>query len=284
VSYLRELDSELGAVGIRGSRRRRILAEVEDHLHESGGDVAAFGQPQAIARRFADELATSGARRSAVAAFLVLAPIGLAYGGLFLSMRPGPDITSAQIVPVGVGAALVMLLAPQVALASGVLAVLRAWRLRTDAVAPAAEIRVLRRRVAVALAAAGITLAAIAVYAIEYRAGIPGWWQAAALATSAGGLLALAAVGRSVAGTALLRPQAAGAAGDVFDDVAPLVDRLPLELRGRPWRFCVLFASGIALLALVGGGVDEGPRNAIGEFVAICGGFAVFGRFLGLRG
>jgi hypothetical protein len=284
VSYLRELDSELGAVGIRGSRRRRILAEVEDHLHESGGDVAAFGQPQAIARRFADELATSGARRNAVAAFLALAPIGLAYGGLFLSMRPGPDITSAQIVPLGIGAALVMLLAPQVALASGVLAVLRAWRLRTDAVAPAAEIRVLRRRVAVALAAAGITLAAIAVYAIEYRAGIPGWWQAAALATSAGGLLALAAVGRSVADTALLRPQAAGAAGDVFDDVAPLVDRLPLELRGRPWRFCVLFASGIALLALVGGGVDEGPRNAIGEFVAICGGFAVFGRFLGLRG
>jgi hypothetical protein len=46
----------------------------------------------------------------------------------------------------------------------------------------------------------------------------------------------------------------------------------------------VLFASGIALLALVGGGVDEGPRNAIGELVAICGGFAVFGHFLGLRG
>ena len=284
MSYLRELDSELGAVGIRGSRRRRILAEAEDHLRESGGDVVAFGPPRMIARRFADELATNGARRSAVAAFLVLAPIALAYGGLFVSMRPGPDITSAEIVPLGVGAALLMLLAPQVALASGLLAVLRAWRLRTDAVAPAAEIRVLRRRVAVALAAGGITLAAIAVYAIEYRSGIPGWWQAAALATSAGGQLALAAVSRSVAGPARLRPQAAGAAGDVFDDVAPLVDRLPLELRGRPWRFCVLFASGIALLALVGGGVDEGPRNAIGEFVAICGGFAVFGRFLGLRG
>jgi hypothetical protein len=283
MSYLRELEAELGAVGICGSRRRRILAEVEDHLSESGGDVVAFGPPRVIARRFADELATSGARRGAAAAFLALAPIGLAYGALFLSMRPGPDITSAEVLPLGIAAALVMLLAPQVALASGVLAVLRAWRLRTDAVAPAAEIRVLRRRVAVALAAAGITLAAIAVYAIEYRAGIPGWWQVAALATSAGGLLALAAASRSVVGTARLRPHAAGAAGDVFDDVAPLVDRLPLQLRGRPWRFCVLFAAGVALLALVGGGVDEGPRNAIGEFVAICGGFAVFGRFLGLR-
>jgi len=33
--YLRELEVELGEVGIRGSRRRRILAETADHLRES---------------------------------------------------------------------------------------------------------------------------------------------------------------------------------------------------------------------------------------------------------
>jgi hypothetical protein len=46
----------------------------------------------------------------------------------------------------------------------------------------------------------------------------------------------------------------------------------------------VLVAGAIAAAALVGGGLDEGPRNAVAEFVAVCGGFAVFGRFLGLRG
>lgn len=283
MSYLRQLEAELGAVGIRGSRRRRILAEVEDHLGESGGDVAAFGPPGLIARRFADELATSGARRGAAAAFLALAPIGLAYGVLFLSNGPGPDITSAEIVPLGITAALLMLLAPQVALASGVLALLRAWHLRAEAVAPAAEIRVLCRRAAVALAAGGVTLAAIGVYAIEYRTGVPGWWQVVAFATSAGGLLGLAAAGRSVSGTARLSTHTPGPVGDVFDDLAPLVDRLPLQLRGRPWRFCVLFAAGVGLLALLAAGPDEGPRNAVAEFAAICAGFAVLGRFLGLR-
>ena len=61
-------------------------------------------------------------------------------------------------------------------------------------------------------------------------------------------------------------------------------ERLPLELRGRPWRFCLLFAAAVAMLALLGGGVlNEGPRNAIAEFVAVCAGFAALGRYLGLR-
>ncbi len=42
--YLRELEVELGEVGIRGSRRRRILAETADHLRESG-EPARFGEP-----------------------------------------------------------------------------------------------------------------------------------------------------------------------------------------------------------------------------------------------
>ena len=50
--YLRELEVELGEVGIRGSRRRRILAETADHLRESG-EPARFGEPRLIAARFA---------------------------------------------------------------------------------------------------------------------------------------------------------------------------------------------------------------------------------------
>jgi hypothetical protein len=283
VTYVQELGEELHAVGIRGRLRRRILLEVDDHLREDAAGVHRFGAPAELAAKFADELATSGARRGAVAAFLALAPIGVAYSALLLSMRPGPDITSAEMVPLGVVAALVLRLAPQVAFASGVLALLRAWQLRTSAVAPAATVRVLRRRAGVALAAGAATLAATAVYAVEYRAGLPGWWQYAALAMSAGGTVVLAGATSAIVATAGIRSQAAGTAGDVFDDMAPLVDRLPLRLRGHPWRFCLLFAAGVAVLALLGGGLGEGPRNAVGEFAAICAGFAVLGRFLGLR-
>jgi hypothetical protein len=36
-------------------------------------------------------------------------------------------------------------------------------------------------------------------------------------------------------------------------------------------------------VALIGGGPDEGPRNAVAEFIAVYGGFAALGRYLGLR-
>jgi hypothetical protein len=44
--YLRELEAELAVVGIRGSRRRRILVETADHLRESG-DPGRFGEAEA---------------------------------------------------------------------------------------------------------------------------------------------------------------------------------------------------------------------------------------------
>jgi hypothetical protein len=280
--YLRQLSVELGAVGIRGSRRRRILAEAADHLRESG-DPARFGKPKLIAARFADELATTGARRAAVVSFLALAPAAVAFALLLALNRPGPDITSAEVLPLGVAGALVIALAPQIALAAGLLAIALAWRLRTAPVAPAAAIRLLHRRAAVALAAGAGTLVGVAVYAVEYSRGLPGWWTTFAF-TAAGTAIVPVAVASVVLGrVARVRAQSAGPAGDVFDDLAPLIDRIPLRLRGRPWRFCLLFAALVAGSALLGGGLDEGPRNAVAEFVAICAGFAAFGRFLGLR-
>ena len=280
--YLRELEAELGAVGIRGSRRRRILMETADHLRESG-DAARFGEPKLIAARFADELATNGARRIAFASFLVLAPAGIAYAALFGLIRTWPDITSARVLPVAIGTALTIVLAPQVAFAAGALTVARAWRLRSQMTAPAAEIVVLRRRAAVALASGAAAFAAIAVYAYEYSSGLPGWWTTTAFVVSGAALVPIGGAAVALARNARVRPQAAGAAGDVFDDVAPLIDAIPLRLRGRHWRFCLLVAAAVAAAAFVAGGPDEGPRNAVGEFVAVCAAFAALGRFLGLR-
>jgi hypothetical protein len=216
-------------------------------------------------------------------AFLALAPIGVAYAFLLAPFNSPPDIASGQIVPLGVAAALLMVLAPQIALASGVLAVARAWHLRRGPVAPAAEVRILRRRAGVALVAGAATLASLAVYAVDYRAGLPAWWIAFALVTAVVGTVVLAVAAMAVGRTSRLRPQTTGSAGDVFDDVAPIVDRLPFPLRGHPWRFCLLVAATVAGAALLAGGVDEGPRNAVAELVAVCAGFAALGRYLGLR-
>jgi len=84
--YLAEL-----AARLRGPRtvRLRVLAEVHDGLtdtietHLAGGaplDAAAtaavreFGDPDVIARSFADELATASARRT-IAAFILTGPL-----------------------------------------------------------------------------------------------------------------------------------------------------------------------------------------------------------------
>jgi len=281
-SYLRELEAELGAVGIRGSRRRRILVETADHLRESG-DTGRFGEPRLIAARFADELATNGARRTALFSFFALAPAGIGSALLVGLNRPGPDITSARTLSVGLAAALVIALAPQISLAAGLLAIALAWRLRAAQVAPAAAISLLHRRVAVALGAGAATLAGVAVYAVEYSRGLPDWWTTLAFAVTATAIVPVAVAAAALGRTARLRAATSGPGGDVFDDLGPLLDRVPLRLRGRPWRFCLLFAAAVAVVAFVGGGLDEGPRNAVAEFAAICFGFAILGRFLGLR-
>jgi len=235
--FLRELEVELGEVGIRGSRRRRILAETADHLRESG-DPARFGEPRLIAARFADELATNGARRTALFSFLALAPAAIGYALLLGLSRPGPDITSAKTLPLGLTAALMIALAPQISLAAGLLAIALAWRLRAAPVAPAAAISFLHRRAAVALTAGAATLAGVAVYAVEYSRDLPVWWTTLAFAVTGTAIVPVAVAAGALGRTARLQARTAGAAGDVFDDLGPLLDRVPLRLRGRPWHRC----------------------------------------------
>jgi hypothetical protein len=281
--YLGELAAELGSVGIRGARRRRILAEAEDHLRESG-EPGRFGDPALVAARFADELATSGARRVAWGSVVALAPAGIAYAILFSLPAPWPDITAGRSVPIAIAAAMTMLLAPQVSFAAGLLAVAGAWRLRSEVAAPAAAITLLRRRAGVSLAAGATALLAVMVTTYEFSAWLSTWRLALTFSLAGVSLVPIAAGALALRGTGALRPQTAGDAGDVFDDLAAVLGRLPVDLRGRPWRFCLLFAAAVAALALLGGGVlNEGPRNAIAEFAAVCAGFAALGRFLGLR-
>jgi len=277
MNYLDALGAELGRVGITGRLRARILAETADHLTE--GDVDRFGDPREIAQRFADELATAQSTRAAFRAFAALAAAGsvFAAGWLLIPFAGGwPDFASAEFVPLGIAAGLAMVVCPQIAFATGLLALLRAWRLRRLATAPAAEVALLLTRTRTALAFGSASMVAIAVDAFESRADLASWYRLSVVPSALVLTVPLVAVAASASRAAALRSAVPGAAGDMFDD-------FPVRLPRRPWLVCLALAAGVAFVALGVAGSDEGPRNAVAEAVLIVGCFAALGRRLGLR-
>jgi hypothetical protein len=154
-AYLRDLSAELGGRGVRGRRRRRILAEAEDHLRSDSDAARRFGDPAAIAQAFADDIGTRGALRAPLWAFAALAVAGLFYGAMFVAWSglgaagsdgaPGAfqTVAAGRASWLGLVAAGGLVVAPQMAFVTGVLALLRALRLRGRSPVPAAEVRAL---------------------------------------------------------------------------------------------------------------------------------------------
>lgn len=276
MTYLDRLAAELEGVGIRGSARARILIEAADHLAE--GEEAHFGDPRELAQLFADEHATQATTRAAFAAFaaLGLAGAGFAGGWLLLIQNGTADITSAAFLPLGLVAAFALIACPQVSFAAGLLALLRARRLRTLRTAPAAELALLARRTNTALAFGTASLLAFAVYAVDYHVAFSGLRVVVGASGALLLTLPLGAAAIASHGAAAVRSSVPGGAGDMFDD-------LPVPLPRRPWLVCFALAGALALLLLVAAGLDEGPRNAVAEFVLVVGSFAALGRRLGLR-
>jgi hypothetical protein len=276
--YLEELSRELARVGIRGRLRRRILAESEDHLRSDEQGVERFGAPAELANQFAAELGARSSRRAAVSAFAALAFAGLVYAVSFVGAafagQPAPDtwpFLAQAMLPVAI-------VAPQVAFVAGCLALVRAWR-RRERTLPSAELRVINRRTGLALASGLLTMASLGILALELSDVSAGWWVASTLAGTAiaGPLLVLAAI--PAARASRLHPNIAGEAGDLFDDLG--------FGRAEPWRFAggVAIAVGLVvfLAAAVRGDPFDGAVNGMAEALACAGGFALFGRFLGLR-
>ncbi|MDQ2897742.1 MAG: hypothetical protein M3Y09_19245, partial [Actinomycetota bacterium] len=123
----------------------------------------------------------------------------------------------------------------------------------------------------------------LGVIALVFADHVPASWQALALIASGAGTVALLAVLPSLWAAARLRPVATGGAGDLFDDLGPVV---PARLRGRPWRLAVLIAAAVALAIALAGIAGDDPYDGIARGVAdglVClGGFATLGRYLGL--
>jgi hypothetical protein len=261
--------------------RARILAEAADHLAE--GDQESFGDPAELARQFADEVGTAAASRAALRAFAALAVAGAAYAVVGAALGR-PDVAGAREPALGVIATFGAVVLPQVAFVAGSLAALRAWRRRGERKLPAAEIRLMLRRTGVALGAGGGSLACAALYAFEFRPGLGSAWSDAGLAAAAAASIPVAVAAGLTARAARLRPQASGAAGDVFDDLGPLV---AVRYRDRPWAFAVVVAAAVGSVVLIAGIAQadpfDGALRALAEATACLAGFWALGKPLGLR-
>ena len=279
--YERALSRELSAVGISGQLRRRILDEIGDHL--SCDPQAPLGEPQALAREFADVVGTARAKTAALAAFASLVVAGAMLAVAFAA-APHGLLRSAQRAPsAALAAAGVMAITAQVALAAGCLAGLRWWRRRDRGVLPAGEAAVILRRAAVGVGAGIVTMVALAVIVVAARHRLgPTASDAGLIAAGLGGVALVASL-PSLRAAARVRPTLGGEPGDIFDDLGPLA---PADLRGHPWRLAVWFALAVAALITVAAvpaqDVYDGALRGILDALACLAAFAVLGRYLGL--
>jgi hypothetical protein len=286
MTYLNALENELTAAGIPGARRRRILAEFADHLHEDPG--AELGPPQELARQFADELGTRLARKSAFASFAALAFAGVGLVAMFVAAGRWRGLslygthrqvtTPTWTMPI----MLIVALVAQVAFVAGTLALLRAWRLRHERVIARADAVVLARRSAVGLLCGAMTMAGLPAIALAFPHTAGHTWTVLAWAVAALAVIILASVAPTVLRSARLRPASSGESADLTADLGPW---LPARL--TPTRCALLLAAAIVAVMALQGVVADDPYDGIArgllDGAACLAGFAVLGRYLGLR-
>lgn len=289
--YITDLSLALAEAGIDRHRRIRIVAEFEDHL--TCDPQAELGSPSLLARQFADELGTDLARRAALRAFGALAAAGLVFGIVGLgAARIHSSARAAMFAAVAISgpprllviALIVCAIAAQTALVAGSLGALRAIRLRRQAVIATEEAAVLARRAGVGLAAGAVTMLALPAVALALPHALGPGWSVMAFAGSAVGIAAIVAAAPGVVAAARLRPQRSGPAGDLVDDLSPVV---PAWLTGSPWRVAAITSTLVAVLISGAGVIQLDPYDGlirgILDGLACLGGFVVLGRYLGLR-
>ena len=280
MTYLDELSRELAAHGIRGRTRRRILLEADDHLRSDPDAQQRFGSAREVANTFAAELGAQASRRAAVSAFAALGVAGAVYAVLFVSLGFASPPTETLDPALGALAFALMIVAPQVSFVAGALALLRSVRRRRQRVIPTSELIVIRRRTGVALLFGLLTMAALSLYAYEFRVDLAGWWLTLTYTSTVGASVLLALAAAPAFAATRLRPLVGGEAGDVFTDVG-------VSFGDDPWRFArfVAIAAGLLvwLAAAAQGDPYDGLVQGIFEGLACFSGFAVLGRYLGLR-
>jgi hypothetical protein len=290
VSFVEELHAELGRAGIRGRGRRRIELELADHLASDPGSEARIGTPRELAEQFAAELRSPRTSRAAWGSFgaLALAAFGLAATMRAYAAAGGwPEVGGVRGVFVAV-TGLGLLVACQVAFVAGVLGIARALRLRRRGGTAPGELRLVQRRMGIALAAAAVTSVSLLAHAVLLWGLMPWWWDAVAFGSSVAAVVALALAAAAVGRARELTP-ADGVPPEGLDaDVPDWVAARIAGVLGRPWLLAGLVGAAACLLMLVGAAqaessLLEGLERAAAEGLAFFGCFAIFGRRLGLR-
>ncbi len=315
--YLMEL---IEALDVPGARRRRIVAEVEDHLqstaaelHASGlGSDAAeqeavrrFGPARELARAFHEDAAAFAGRSAGRAAVLLTALLVL------VAADPPGIVTWAKG---GFPAGLLAFVFGQIGVVAGGLTLIRLLRARRTKGPRGVRLAlVLRGTLVVAVCAAVTFLCGLGV--VVHAGGVPSLRDAIAVAVLGAALLATARVlwhgRRRAAAAGLDRMAAPTASEDALADLAaigapvlvPLRQRLPrltawLDLRRHPWRVASLVALAAGLALGLAHGFGEGgppsphqlPMAALAGLIivtieasAVLVGFLTLGRYLGIR-
>jgi MFS family permease len=286
VSWLSEFEDELTARAIRPAARERLVVELADHIACEQATPTRLGPPREIAGQYADELAADDIRHGAAAVFAALscAALALVVSQLTLGRFVGyPGFDHGFSTPLALVAIFAILIGPQVALVGGTLAAWRALRRRREAVLPAAEIALVRRRAQVGLVAGVVTAAGLLLYTADFIGVLPAWWLGLSGGLAAVAMAALVAALRVLARSRATVVAAVGPAGDIFDDIKPL-----RALRGHPlllWLSAALSCGGLVTIAEwhAEHSLDEGLQRGILEAVALSIGFAALGRTIGAR-
>lgn len=284
MTYIDTLDAELSNAGIPAARRRRILDEFADHLHEDPG--AELGAPRALAGQFADELGTRLARTTAFRAFAALALVGTALVAMLLAVgrMRGLTLGNNQTATPDWAAPILMfsVLGGQLALAAGGAALLRAWRLREQAVINRREATVLARRAAVGVVAGAVALLALPALAVAFHRQAGTLWDTSAWIVFGLGLLTLAAALHSLRLGIRLRPELDGQAGDLISDLGQWAPQRLTPTRAA-WLLATAIVVALGLLGLVTDDPFDGLARGLADALACLAGFAVLGRYLGLQ-
>lgn len=270
MTWLDQLDLELRRADIPSARRRRIVAELADHLTSEPGSEDRLGSPNALARQFADALGTAYARRAGYAVFLALAPLGVLFALLF-------GLTALYTTSVGAQVTGGLVLGTQLAFVGGTLALLRTWRTRRKPVLTSADAGVLVRRAVLGIAGGAIVIVTLAFAAFQGR-GVQWAVPDLAYATVAVGAVTLSVAAALTVRAAAFHPSSEGTAGDLAYD---------LGIDASPWAIALVIAFAVALCIGVAGVAQADPIDglvrAVGDGLLCFAGFAVLGRPLGLR-